>query len=80
MAERVATQCDQCGKTDTDPKAHWNDGRTFHHDCLPFKLKNELIAATKHGESIIQKAESGVRGSALVAHIESLHAADKDVS
>jgi hypothetical protein len=82
MAEetRVATQCEQCGAVDTHPKAHWNDGGTYHHDCIPFKLKNQLIETTKHAEAVIKAAESGIRGDALLAHIESLHTADKDAS
>ncbi len=70
--QHTATQCDQCGKVDTDPKAHWNTGGTYHHDCLPFNLRAELIESHPHGEAIISAAESGRRGEELRKHIATL--------
>lgn len=73
MEQRDATLCTQCGQVDDHPKAHWDTGETYHHDCLPFRHKQQLIEASDHAKSIIEAAESGIRGSALLAHIQSLH-------
>jgi hypothetical protein len=73
MTTRAATQCSQCGQVDDHPKAHWDTGETYHHDCLPFDKKKQLIETAPQSESIIAAAESGIRGDALLSHIEQLH-------
>lgn len=73
MSDRAAVQCDQCGQTDDHPKVHVDNGQTYHHDCLPFRLRQVVIETSEHGKDIIEAAESGIRGDQLVSHIQSLH-------
>lgn len=67
-------QCDGCKQWDTHPKAHFNTGGSFHHDCLPAEHRKVLIETNPMAEPIIQAAESGVRGEDLLAFIQELHA------
>lgn len=71
--QRAQTQCDQCGQVDDHPKAHWDTGESYHHDCLPFRRKQELLDSSEHAGSIVAAAESGVHGHELLAHIRDLH-------
>lgn len=76
MADLAASQCEQCGKIDTDPKSHWSTGETYHHDCLPWAKRALLVdpeTGGEHGASIVEAAESGKRGEDLRAHIAALH-------
>lgn len=66
------TGCDQCGQHDDHPKVHTFDGRTYHHDCMPFDLKAD-VTQDPIAAQIVQAAESGVHGAELRAHILSLH-------
>jgi hypothetical protein len=72
MSNHALTQCIQCGQTDDHPKSHWSSGETYHHDCLPFAKKTELIESHPHGESIIAAAEAGTHGDDLRSHIVAL--------
>ena len=65
--------CEGCRKFDSDPKAHWNTGGSFHHDCLPAQLRQELIDNHPLGLQIIEAAEGGKRGKDLLAFIQQLH-------
>lgn len=70
---RAQTQCDQCGQTDSDPKIHFADGPTKHHDCLSFSEKAQVGESSDVAAKIIEACEGGKRGEKLLAHIESLH-------
>lgn len=76
MTDRVPTQCDQCGQTDTDPKAHVGTV-TKHHDCLSFAEKQQVVESSPVAAKIIEAAAGGKRGPKLLAHIESLHTEGK---
>lgn len=65
-------RCDQCGQSDDHPKVHTFDGKTYHHDCLPFDLRAEVCANPKAAQ-IVAAAESGIRGDQLRNHIFQLH-------
>lgn len=67
-------QCDGCKQWDTHPKAHFNTGGSFHHDCLPTEHRAVLIETNPLAEPIIEAAESGIRGEDLLAFIQELHA------
>lgn len=67
------SRCDGCAQSDTHPKAHFNTGGSFHHDCLPPELRQVLIDTNPLAQPIIEAAESGVRGEALLAVIQDLH-------
>ncbi len=75
MAELVPeTKCDHCGQVDNHPKSHWNTGKTFHLDCLPYDLKAQLVESAPHIEAVIAKAVEGVHGEALKAFNDEVHA------
>jgi hypothetical protein len=71
-AERVPTQCDQCGQTDTHPKVHIGEV-TKHNDCLAFSEKQMVVTSSPVAAQIIEAAEGGTHGDELLARIESLH-------
>lgn len=68
------SQCDGCKQGDTHPKAHFNTGGSFHHDCLPAEHRQLLIDTNPLALPIIEAAESGVNGEELLAFIQELHA------
>lgn len=69
MSDRVPTQCDQCGQVDDHPKLHLGT-QTYHHDCLPFSVKQAVIASSDEAAGIIAAAEGGTHGDALLAVIQ----------
>lgn len=73
---RAITECDQCGQADDHPKLHYGVS-TWHHDCVPAKVRAELLGGVHAVEgalaSIFEKADAGVRGPDLLAHIQSIH-------
>lgn len=73
MAQRVSTQCDQCGKLDTAPKVHVGTV-TKHHDCLSVSEKDMVGASSEVAAGIIEACEGGLRDDKLLAHIEKIHA------
>jgi len=74
---RYQTTCDHCGQHDDHPKLHYGE-KTYHHDCTPAPVKEEILSGV-HSESaeitaaIFQAAEDGVHGDMLLAKIEELH-------
>lgn len=73
MALHAMDRCQQCGDVDDHPKAHWNSGETYHHDCLPYDKRQEVVDGSEHGQAIIEACEGGKKGDELRAHIISLH-------
>lgn len=69
----TASECDGCKQWDTHPKAHFNTGGSFHHDCLPATLRQLLIETNPLAKPIIEAAEQGVHGEDLLAFIQELH-------
>ena len=72
MSERrIATQCEQCGQVDTDPKIHLG-AVTKHHDCLSHSEEEVVRASGQVKDSgpkasaIIEAAKSGTRGQKLL--------------
>ena len=72
------TECDQCGPPGDDhPKVHYGL-QTWHHDCVPYRVKQEILDGA-HGVSrevtagIFEACESGKKGDELRAHILGLH-------
>jgi hypothetical protein len=63
--------CDQCGQHDDHPKVHLFDGRTFHHDCLPYDIRAQVVENPVAAQAVAA-AESGIRGGELRAHILSI--------
>jgi hypothetical protein len=78
MADRAITSCDQCGAYDDHPKVHYGLN-TWHHDCTPARIKNEILGGAIHAvdadvlAKVFDAAENGVHGNELVAHIVQLH-------
>jgi hypothetical protein len=78
MAARAITACDQCGKADDHPKVHYGLN-TWHHDCTPAKVKEEILGGAVHAvdsgilSKVFEAAEGGTRGNDLLAHIQQLH-------
>lgn len=71
MPEHAPARCDFCGNTDDHPKLHYGND-TYHHDCLPFDVK-EAVSGNGLAAQIIAAAESGTHGADLRAHILALH-------
>jgi hypothetical protein len=69
----VATQCTHCGQVDDHPKSHWNDGGSYHFDCLPFEKKSEFIASHPLAASLVEAATNGTHGEELRAFSAKLH-------
>lgn len=83
---RVETPCDHCGQTDDHPKIHYGV-ETYHHDCMPMRVVQELEAAaaiededyadlaenSKRALEFRQTAMKGTRGPKLLAHIRKVH-------
>jgi hypothetical protein len=77
MVARVPTQCDQCGKIDTDPKIIYGNLGTWHHDCAPVSV---VEAHAEHADwhphyaavTEIFRAcrEDGLKGDKLLAYIQ----------
>jgi hypothetical protein len=65
MAKHEETQCDQCGKFDDHPKSHWNNGKTYHFDCLPYDLRRELLDSHPDASTLVEAANSGTHGEEL---------------
>lgn len=61
---RELTRCDQCGKTDTAPLAHFGAGRSVHHDCMSI-AERELAFASGVGP-VVEACESGIKNDDLV--------------
>jgi len=68
------TQCDHCGAVDTHPKSHWNSGKSYHLDCLPFDLKKEFLETAPHMEAVVEAALRGIHGDDLKAVNDEVHA------
>jgi hypothetical protein len=45
MPDRVAMRCDICGQTDDHPKHHYMN-QTFHHDCTPAYVLDDMTHET----------------------------------
>ncbi len=73
--DRISTRCIQCGALDDHPKVHvasFDDADvTYHHDCLPYALR-EQVCLDPVARQVVEAAESGIRGAALVALIPTL--------
>jgi hypothetical protein len=70
MTDRALTACEFCGQTDDHPKVHIGTV-TKHHDCLSYAEKQALTESgqekgTPKASAIIEAAESGTRGDALL--------------
>jgi hypothetical protein len=68
------SQCETCGKNDDHPKAHvlvadpvqGLVAKTFHHDCIPFAIKEQLLAnEDPHINKVIEACEGGLKGDKL---------------
>lgn len=57
--------CDQCGASDDHPKVVTTDRGTFHHDCLPFALKQEFKESSEVLAKVIEACEGGLKGDKL---------------
>lgn len=77
MADRVATQCDQCGQVDDHPKVHLG-AQTYHYDCLPFIAKQGVQASSPLIPQIIAAAEGGTHGADLVTAIQDIAKGSSD--
>lgn len=72
------TACDQCGQVDDHPKVHVFDGGTWHHDCTPHSVKQQILTGV-HGVAaevtgaVFDACEGGLRGDDLREHITALH-------
>jgi hypothetical protein len=42
----ITARCDGCGQADTDPKLHYGDRETYHHDCVPARVLDDLTSIT----------------------------------
>jgi hypothetical protein len=42
---RVQLRCDGCGQTDDHPKMHYG-AQTYHHDCIPAFVMDDLTSET----------------------------------
>lgn len=79
MSDRAVTACDQCGGSDDHPKVHYGLN-TWHHDCTPAKVREEILRGTIHAvdssvlAKVFEAAANGVRGDELLGHIQRLHA------
>lgn len=66
-----------CGQTDDHPKLHYGD-QTYHHDCLPAPIEEEIRAGLAADMSllvsVIDTCKGGLRGPDLLAHIQAMHA------
>lgn len=71
---RAQTTCRECRQTDDHPKVHYGVD-TFHHDCLPPRVRSEVIDGDPTGvvETVIRECEKGKRGHLLLARIQKLH-------
>lgn len=73
------TMCDQCGPPmDDHPKVHVLGGGSWHHDCTPYAVKQQILDGEHSVDaavtaSVFEAAESGVHGDDLRAKIQSLH-------
>jgi hypothetical protein len=75
MSDRVATLCDQCGQTDTHPKAHVGL-TTKHHDCLSHSEEQQLVQSGQEkgqpkASAVIEACKGGTKGDDLLALIQS---------
>jgi hypothetical protein len=73
MAEHVKTLCDHCGQEDDHPKSHWNTGKTYHFDCLPYDLRNEFVESHPLAQALVDAAHDGTHGDELRAFSVKLH-------
>jgi hypothetical protein len=73
MAKHVPTLCDQCGQIDDHPKSHWNDGNSYHFDCLPYDKREEFIQSHPLAESLVNAATEGKHGDELRQFSVNLH-------
>ncbi len=82
MANRALTGCDHCGQQDDHPKHHFGV-ETYHHDCAPARVVNQVTAESqvddpdiaehaKRALTIRKLALDGTRGEKLLARIEKL--------
>jgi len=76
MADHVPSQCSQCGSFDDHPKSHWNSGKSFHFDCLPFDLRAEFVASHPNAKALVDAALSGKHGEELRAFSAELHSGE----
>jgi hypothetical protein len=66
-------RCDQCGQSDDHPKHHFAGLGSYHHDCVPYDLKEQALASSDKVGKIMELAESGVHGDKLRTEIIKLH-------
>lgn len=59
------SSCDQCGQSDDHPKVLVSDGGSFHHDCVNFQLKQQLVESNDKVAAIIEACEGGMKGDDL---------------
>lgn len=77
MADRATTRCDDCGQADDHPKLHYGI-ETYHHDCLPPRVRHDVLGDGNHAvhkvvRAIVKECESGTKGLDLHAYIQDLH-------
>lgn len=42
-------QCDGCGQIDDHPKLHYGGAETYHHDCVPFRVLEDMTSYSEYG-------------------------------
>jgi hypothetical protein len=47
MANRVLSECDNCGQYDDHPKLHYGP-ETYHHDCVPARVMRDITSVTDY--------------------------------
>jgi hypothetical protein len=50
MADPTPMRCDGCGQTDTDPKLHYGAAETYHHDCVPARVLDDLVSVSHYSD------------------------------
>jgi len=78
MSEHAEVACDHCGQTDDHPKVHALGGGTWHHDCTPVPVKDDMLAgvhsiSAERTAAVFEACEGGLRGDELRARIAELH-------
>lgn len=76
MPNHTQAECDNCGQVDDHPKLHYGAPsgiETYHHDCIPARVRKDLNLDEGRLSAIIEAAASGVHGNELRAHIQELH-------
>jgi len=73
MAQHVDQRCDHCGQVDNHPKSHWNDGTSYHFDCLPYDKREEFLDSNPLAPVYLDGVTSGKKGDELRAHVKAEH-------